>query len=266
MSRCRSCVPFALAGDEPDFLAAVAVRHLAAECRLDHRALVVEQHHRGGDDAAGPQVADAVLLEIARQHVERVRMSEQHFRVLRAPAGDEVLDGAVVEVDRVEIHEAIDQQAPQALLERPCHRRVAPQCRDLHAVKGAGPLVRAHGVRGARLEPVRVEVGRKGNAGRAAGLVLAELRAGERARQHLIGRGADDGLGQKRQARERGGVEGAGIEPLLAEQPLIVGRVHRGVAQDRLQALALARLQHLKGQPLGALKFAQAPQPAAAVL
>ena len=61
MSRCMPRVLLALAGDQPHLFAAIAVGDLAAESLLDQRALVSDQHHRGGDNAARPQVGDLLL-------------------------------------------------------------------------------------------------------------------------------------------------------------------------------------------------------------
>ena len=55
----QPAVLLALAGDQAHLLAAVAVRHRAAEDLLDDRALPVVQQHRGRDDAVRADVGDA---------------------------------------------------------------------------------------------------------------------------------------------------------------------------------------------------------------
>src|SRR5882762_7161349 len=105
----HALAPLAFAGDQTDLFAAVAVRDLAAEGRLDHLAFVRQQHHGGGNDASRPQILHSLLEQVAGEHVQRMRMPEENFRLLAPPAGDEIFDRALVEVDRVEIDEAVDE-------------------------------------------------------------------------------------------------------------------------------------------------------------
>src|SRR5580704_5059555 len=221
----HALVALALAGDQSDLLAAVAVGDPAAEHLLDERALVSHQHHGGGDDTARPQVRDLLIPEVTRQHVERMGVPEEHLGALAPPGAYELTERALVEVDRVEEHEAVDQETPQALLGRPGERRVAPQRRHLHAVEGPGPLVRAQGIGGTDLEPVAVKIGGERYPGRAAGLVLPELRTRELPRQQLIGGAADEGLGQQRQARKCSLLEVRRVKAALPEEALVVRAV-----------------------------------------
>src|SRR5256885_6836233 len=111
-------------------------------------------------------------------------MPEENFRLPAPPAGDEILDRALTQIDRIQIHEAVDEGRPYALLEGLGQRRIAPQGGDLHAVEATGPLIRAQGIRAADLEPVAIEVRGERHARRAARAVLPERAACKFARQN----------------------------------------------------------------------------------
>src|SRR2546429_85925 len=245
---------------------AVAARYLAAERQLDHLTFACQQHHGSGNDAAWPQVADAVRIHVPGKHVQRVRMAEENFRLAAPPAGDEILDRALIEIDRIQIDEAVDERRPHALLERPGQRRIAPQGGDLHAVEATGPLIRTQGIRAADLEPVTIEVSGERHARRAARAVLPERAARKFARQNLIRRGANIRLGEEGELLERRQPQALGIEALCPEYALIVSAMSRRVTQDLPETLRLARLEGLERQPLRAFELAQDAQPPAAVL
>src|SRR5262249_48254966 len=129
-----------------------------------------------------------------------------------------------------------------------------------------GQRVGAQGARRARLAPREMEVGGESAPGRAAGLVMTQRAARELARQDLVGRAADDGLGEERQRAEFSGREVAGVETTLVKHPLVVGRVTGGVVQDLPETLALSPAQRILRQPLRPIELAQDAQPRAAIL
>src|SRR5437762_6622995 len=262
----QALMSLAFTGDQRHLLRAVAVRHLAAERQLDHLTFACQQHHGSGNDAAWPQVADAVRIHVPGKHVQRVRMAEENFRLAAPPAGDEILDRALIEIDRIQIDEAVDERRPHALLERLGQRRIAPQGGDLHAVEATGPLIRTQGIRAADLEPVAIEVSGERHARRAACAVLPDRAARKFARQNLIRRGANIRLGEEGELLERRQPQMLGIEALCPEYALIVSAMSRRVTQDLAETLRLARLEGLERQPLRALELAQDAQPPAAVL
>src|SRR5213082_419294 len=262
----QALMSLAFTGDQRHLLRAVPVRHLAAERQLDDRAFACQQHHGSGNDAAWPQVADTLRVHVPGEHVQRVRMPEENFRLPAPPAGDEILDRALTQIDRIQIHEAVDEVRPYALLEGPGQRRSAPQGGDLHAVEATGPLIRTQGIRGADLEPVAIEVRGQRHARRAARAVLPERAARKFARQNLIRRGANIRLGEEGELLERRQPQALGIEALCPEYALIVSAMSRRVTQDLPETLRLARLEGLERQPLRALELAQDAQPPAAVL
>src|SRR5438067_3887354 len=262
----QALMSLAFTGDQRHLLRAVAVRYLAAECQLDHLPFACQQHHGSGNDAAWPQVADAVRIHVPGKHVQRVRMPEENFRLRAPPAGDEILDRALIEIDRVQIDEAVDEQRPYALLEGLGQRRIAPQGGDLHAVEATRPLIRTQGIRGADLAPVAIEVSGERHARRAARAVLPKRAACKFARQNLIRRGANIRLGEEGKFLERRQPQMLGIEAVCPEYALIVSAMSRRVTQDLAETLRLARLEGLERQPLRALELAQDAQPPAAVL
>src|SRR5580658_5822679 len=136
--------------------------------------------------------------------------------MLAPPGANERGDRALAEIDGIEVDKTVDQPSPHALLKSLRYRGITPQRRHLHAVIAAGPLIRAHRIRGAHFKPVAVKVGRERDPGRAPGLVLSELLWRELARKNLGSGAAYYRLRQQRQRGEGVRVEALGSESVLA--------------------------------------------------
>src|SRR6185312_3338963 len=131
----------ALAGNQGNFLATVAVVDLAAKRVLNHLPIVRQQHHGRRNDPAWAKIPNVLVEYVAGQHEERMRMSEEDLRMLTLPSSNECRQALFVQVDGVEINKPVPQQGAHPPPQRSRNRGIAPQRSDLHAVVKPSPLV-----------------------------------------------------------------------------------------------------------------------------
>ena len=256
----------ALAGDEADLLAPVAVGDRDAADRLDDPPLGLEQHHAGGDDPARVQPAPRVA-QVLGQDEQRMGMAEEQPRAHALPVGQEALERRLVDAHRVEVDDAVLERGAQAVLQRARDRRVAPDGGHRLPQAPAGPFVRAQGGGGAPLDAGLVAVDLQRDPRGAAGLRPAQVRLVVARGHQRVLVAADVVLGQDGQARQVADrADGGRVDAGRAPRVPVVRAGRRGVRDDAAQGGVLPGADDIRGIPLRAAQRAQGPQAGAALV
>ena len=194
-------------------------------------------------------------------------VAEEEAGHLAADGFDERRELRVAHVERVEVGGPVEEVVPQPALEAVVAvLRVAPQLRHPLAEPPPAPLVGPDGAGRLPLHRRLVGVDRERHAGRAGGLLDAQLRDVERAGDERPPVPADVGLRQDRERFEVGErLHVLGVDAGLVPRGPVVGHRGVGVPQLRLERRQLPPADEFRRVVLRLPQLAQVPEVPAAL-
>ena len=235
-------VGVALAGDDADLAAAVAVEHPAAEDAFEQGAVVVGEHLGGCDDRVGAVRRATRRLQPAGEQDGSAGVGLDDLGASLCEGAVEGVHAGLGEGAAVEPHRLAGEGAVEAGAERTgwLVARGAPDDGGAVADLPPGPAVVPQRGRRPRAFAVAAEEERDRRAGRAAGLVADQVSGRPALRDHVAGVFLDVALLEDRQMTQVGrGAQVVGAEAGLLEAPAIERAPLVGVPEQLVQSTPL---------------------------